>query len=138
MIQTNENHHHFFIRIPILGHTLVHSVDKIHVLVLTVELVWLLFLNTFFFNFVATPNKSLRFTRFRGSYENRTAVVVTNHCQSYTALLLNVRCSKRPRSFFCSGSSPMIVHLCKLFLLSTRVAHKLLTPRWVSKRKNVK
>ena len=122
MIQTNENHHHFFIRIPILGHTLVHSVDKIHVLVLTVELVWLLFLNMFFFNFVPTMNKSLRFTRFRRSYKNRSAVVLTNYCQSYTAFLLNVRCSKWPRSFFCSCLSPMIVHLCNLFLLSTRVA----------------
>ena len=122
MIQTNENHHHFFIRIPILGHTLVHSVDKIHVLVLTVELVWLLFLNMFFFNFVPTMNKSLRFTRFRRSYKNRSAVVLTNYCQSYTAFLLNVRCSKWPRSFFCSCLSPMIVHLGNLFLLSTRVA----------------
>ena len=122
MIQTNENHHHFFIRIPILGHTLVHSVDKIHVLVLTVELVWLLFLNMFFFNFVPTMNKSLRFTRFRRSYKNRSAVVLTNYCQSYTAFLLNVRCSKWPRSFFCSCLSPMIVHLRNLFLLSTRVA----------------
>ena len=122
MIQTNENHDHFFIRIPILGHTLVHSVDKIHVLVLTVELVWLLFLNMFFFNFVPTMNKSLRFTRFRRSYKNRSAVVLTNYCQSYTAFLLNVRCSKWPRSFFCSCLSPMIVHLRNLFLLSTRVA----------------
>ena len=122
MIQTNENHHHFFIRIPILGYTLVHSVDKIHVLVLTVELVWLLFLNMFFFNFVPTMNKSLRFTRFRRSYKNRSAVVLTNYCQSYTAFLLNVRCSKWPRSFFCSCLSPMIVHLRNLFLLSTRVA----------------
>ena len=120
MIQTNVNH--FFIRIPILGHTLVHSVDKIHVLVLTVELVWLLFLNMFFFNFVPTMNKSLRFTRFRRSYKNRSAVVLTNYRQSYTAFLLNVRCSKWPRSFFSSCLSPMIVHLRNLFLLSTRVA----------------
>ena len=32
-IQTNQNHNHFFIRIPILGHVLVHSVDKSHFLV---------------------------------------------------------------------------------------------------------
>ena len=99
-IQTNGNHHHFFIQIPILGHVLVHSVDKTHVLVVTVELVWLLFLNTYFFNFVSIPNKSLRFTRFRRSYANHTAVVLTNHSQSYTAFLLDVRCSKWSRSFF--------------------------------------
>ena len=53
---------------------------------------WLLFLNIFFQSFVPTPNKSLRFARFRRSYVNRTTVVLTNHCQSYTAFLLDVRC----------------------------------------------
>ena len=52
---------------PVLGHVLVHSVDKTHVLVVTVELIWLLFLNILSFNFVPTPKKSLRFTRFRRS-----------------------------------------------------------------------
>ena len=89
-IQTNGNHHHFFILIPILSHVLVQSI----------VLIWLLFLNIFFFNFVSTPNKSLRFTRFRRSYVNRTTVVLTNHCESYTAFLLDVRCSKWPCSFF--------------------------------------
>ena len=82
-IQTNENHHHFFIWVPILGHVLVHSVEKTHVLVVTVELISLFFLNNFFFKFVPIPNKSLRFTRFRSSYVNCTAVVRNNHCQSY-------------------------------------------------------
>ena len=71
---------------PVLGHVLVHSVDKTHVLVVTVELIWY-FLNILSFNFVPTPNKSLRFTRFRRSCLNRSAVVLTNHCQSYTAFL---------------------------------------------------
>ena len=88
------NHHHFFIRIPILCHVLVHSVDKTHVLVVTVELIWLLFLNIYFFQLCS---KSLRFTRFRRSYVNGNPVVLANHCQSYTAFL---RCSKWPRSFF--------------------------------------
>ena len=83
-----------------LGHVLAHFVDKIRVLVVTVELIWLLVLNIFSFNFVPTPNKSLRFMRFRRSYVNRLAVVLTNHCQSYTAFLLDVRCLKWPRSFF--------------------------------------
>ena len=97
-IQTNGNHPHFFIRIPILGHLLVHSIDKTHVMVVAVEQIWLLFLICFF-NFVPIPNKSLRFTRFRRSYANRTAVVLTNHCQSYTAFLFDVCCSKWPHSF---------------------------------------
>ena len=71
-----------------------------HVLVVTVELVWLLFLNIYFFNFVPTLKKSLRFTRFKRSYVNRNAVVLTNHCQSYTAFLFDVLCLKCSRSFF--------------------------------------
>ena len=47
-IQTNGNHHHFFIRIPILGHVLVHSVYKTCILVVKVELIWLFFLNIYF------------------------------------------------------------------------------------------
>ena len=85
---------------PVIGHALVHSVDKTHVLVVTVDLIWLLFLNILSFNFVATPRKSLRFTRFIRSYVNRPAVVLTNHCQSYTAFLLDVRCSKLLYSIF--------------------------------------
>ena len=85
-IQTNWNHLHFFIRIPILGHVLIHSIDKINVLIVTVKLISLLFLNILFFNFVTTPNKSLRFTRSSTIYVNRTAAVLTNHCQSYIFL----------------------------------------------------
>ena len=39
-------------------------------------MIWLLFLNILSFNFVPTPNKSLRLTRFRRSYVNRPAVVL--------------------------------------------------------------
>ena len=92
-----------------------------------------------FFNFVPTTSKSLRFTRFRKSYSNLTAVILTNHCQSYTAFLLDVCCSKWPRSFsFCSCLTPMIVYLRNLFLMSRRVTRMLLTPRWVSRRRDVK
>ena len=62
---------------PVITHTLVHSVDKIRVLVLTVELTWLLFLNALCFKFAPTPRKSLRFTRFRRSYVNCPAVALT-------------------------------------------------------------
>ena len=90
--QTNGNQHHFPARIPILGHVLDHSADKTHVLVVSVELIGLLFLHIFSFNFAPTTNKSLRFTRFGGSYINRPAVVLTNHSESYTAFLLDVGC----------------------------------------------
>ena len=42
---------------PVLSHVLAHSVDKTHVLGVTVELIWLLFLNILSFNFCPTPNK---------------------------------------------------------------------------------
>ena len=61
---------------PVLDQVLVHSINKIHVLVVTVELTWLLFLNMLSFNFVPTPNKSLRFTRYRKSYVYRPTVVL--------------------------------------------------------------
>ena len=122
---------------PIPGHILAHSVNKTHDLVVAVELIWLVFLNIFFSNFVPTPNKSLRFTRFRRSNVNRTAVVLTNHCQSYIAFLLDVFCSKWPCSFFYSCLSPMIAHSLNVFLLSTRAALILLIARWVSRRKDV-
>ena len=96
---------------PVIGHALVHSVGKTHDLIVTVELIWLLSLNILSFNFVPTPRTFLKFTRFRRSYANRPLVVLTNHCQSYTAFLLDVRCSKWPRSFFCGCLFPMIVHL---------------------------
>ena len=84
---------------PQLGQVLVHSVDKTHILVVTVKLIWLLLMNIVSFNFFSIRNKSLRFTRFRGSY-NRIAVILTNNCQSYTAFLLDLRCSKQPPYFF--------------------------------------
>ena len=64
---------------PVIGHALAHSVDKTHVVVVTVDLIWLLFLNILSFIFIATPRKSLRFTRFIRSYVNGPAVVLTNH-----------------------------------------------------------
>ena len=82
---------------------------------------------------------SVRLARFRRSYVNRPGVVLTNHI-SYTAFLLHVRCAVQSGRvpFFCSCLSPMIVHLRDLFLLSTPVARMLLTPRCVSRQKDVK
>ena len=64
-----------------------------------------------FFQLCAAPRKSLRFTRFIRSYLNRPAVVLTNHCQSYTAFFLNVSCSKLLCSIFCRCLFPMTVQL---------------------------
>ena len=121
---------------PVLGHALIHSVDKTHVLFVTVELIWLLFLNILSFNFVPTPSKCLRLKRFRKSYVNRPDVVLTNHT-SYTAFLLDVRCAVQCGHvpFSCSCWSPLLGHLCNLFLLSAPVA-QMLTPRWISRRKD--
>ena len=109
-----------------------------HVLFVTVELIWLLFLNILSFNFVPTPSKCLRLKRFRKSYVNRPDVVLTNHT-SYTAFLLDVRCAVQCGHvpFSCSCWSPLLGHLCNLFLLSTPVA-QMLTPRWISRRKDWK
>ena len=121
----------------VLSHVLVHSVDKNHNLDVTVELILLLLLNILYFNFVPTPNKSLRSVSFRRSYVNSPAVILTNHCQSST-FLLDVRCSKWLRSFFWSCLSLIIVHLRNVVLLSKPVARMLLTPRWVSRRKDAR
>ena len=116
---------------PVIGHGLVHSVDKSHVLVVTVELIWLLLLNMLSFNFVPTPRKSLKFKKFRRSYVNRPVVVLTNHCQSYTVFWLDVRCSKWPSSYFCSCLFRMIMQL----RFWARLFQMLLTPSWVQANK---
>ena len=59
---------------PELGHPLIHSIAKTHVLVITVQLICLLFLNIYSFNYVTTPSKSLL-----GWQDSREAI--------YTALL---------------------------------------------------
>ena len=111
---------------PVIGHVLVHFVDKTHVLVATVELIWLMFLNILSFNFIPTPRKSLSFKRFRRNYVNRPPVVVINHCQNYTAFLLDVRCSKWPRLFFtavCSQSHCICVdeHTCCSSIVNSKM-----------------
>ena len=54
-------HHHFFHSNtnPVFGHVLIHYFDKTHVLVGTVELIWLLLLNILSFNFASPSNKFL-------------------------------------------------------------------------------
>ena len=136
-IQAYGDHHFLHLDTnPVICRALVHSVNKTHVLVVTVDLIWLLFLNIIsFFNFVATPIKSLRFTRFIRSNANRPAVVLTHHCQSYTAFLLDVRCSKFPCSIFLQFFVP---NDSAFALLSTPVSRMLWTPRWVGRRTDVR
>ena len=99
----------FVIYIPIHGHVLVHYVDKTHVMVVTVELICLLVLNIFSFNFVSTPNKSPSFARFRRSYVSHPAIGLTNH--SYTVFFFFFcflfAFLNGPFSFFCSCLSIM-------------------------------
>ena len=89
------------------------------------------------FNFLQTPNKSLRFTKFRRSNIHHSVIVQVNQCQ--IALLCFPWCalSKVSTLFFCGCLPPRIVHLRNLFLLSTPVVQMLLTPRWLSRRKHV-
>ena len=73
------------------GHVLIHSFDKIHALVVTVELILLLPLNILSFKVCSdTEQISVRLARFRRSYVKRPVVVLTSDT-SYTAFLLDVR-----------------------------------------------
>ena len=85
-IQANVDPHIFYSDTSLVfGKILVHSVEKTHGLVVTVELIWFLFYNILSFNFVQTPNKSLRFRRFSRSYVHQSVVVPSNRSQSCTA-----------------------------------------------------
>ena len=119
----------------VLAQVLVHSVEKTHVLVVTVELVWLLFLNVLSSNFIPTQNKSLTFTWFRRSYVNCPAVILIK-----VTLLFCLMCAVQSTSvqFFYSCLFPMIVYLRNLFLLRTPVAQILLTPILLSRQKHMK
>ena len=120
----------------VLGRILIHFVNKAHVLVATVELIWLLFLDIFSFNFVQTLNRSLRFRRFKRNYVNHPVVVPSTVSIALLFLLMcNVQSGQV--TFFCSCLSPIIVQLCNLLLLNTSARRMLLTPRWVSLRKDV-
>ena len=123
----------------VVGNVLVNSVEKSSCSqVVTDKLIWLLFLNILSFNYVQTTNKSLRFRKFRRSYTYTSLLSfkpATMICR--LLFLLDAHCWKRRYSIFCCCLSVTIVHLLNLFLLSTLVAQMLLTPRWVSKRKDV-
>ena len=82
---------------PLIGHAVVHSVEKTHVLVVTLELIWFMSLS---FNFVPTLRKCLSLTRFRKSYVNHPVVVLANHCQSYIGFFQMSAVQRGPWSFF--------------------------------------
>ena len=73
---------------PVLGHVLILSADKTYVPIVTVELIWLFFLNRISFKFFPIPDKSLRFTGFRRSDVNRPVVALIK----FTLLFL-ARCT---------------------------------------------
>ena len=77
----------------------------------------MLFLNILSFNFLQTPNKSLKFIKFRKSNVHRSVVVQTKHCQFALLFLLDLRCLKCSHSFFGDCLAPTIVHLQNLFLI---------------------
>ena len=83
--------------------TLVHLLEKPPVLVVTVELIWLLFLNILSFNFIQMPNQSLAIYTGLLSFTPTTAKVTL-------LLFLDVGCPKCPHSSFCSFLSPTLLY----------------------------
>ena len=122
----------------VLGKLLVLFVEKTHVLIVTVELIWLLFLNILFLNYVQTLNKSHRVTKFRRSY-TYTSLFSFKSTTVKCGLLFFAWCALLKATIFpfCYCLSVTIVHLRNLFLLSKLVAQMLLTPRWVNRQKDV-
>ena len=59
---------------PVFCHLLIHSFGKTHVLVVTMELIWLLLLNILSFNFIPTLNKFL--LSWQDSQESMESAVV--------------------------------------------------------------
>ena len=108
------------------GQVLVHSINKIHILVVTVEFIWLMLLNILSLNFVQTPIKSFRFKGFSRSYIKHLVVTPT----TVKVALLFAWCTlfKYAMFHFYSCLKPILVDLRNLFLLSTPV-----TPRWVNR-----
>ena len=120
-----------------------------------------------FFQLTSNVEKiSVRLTRFRRSYINRPAIVLTNHTSLTPAVSFDLfidnyftsfrlfvclpalelttfeqralLCLKWPRFFFCSCFFLMVVYLRNLFFLNICLARMLLTPRWVSRQKDDK
>ena len=112
------------------AHVLVHSVDKTHVLVVTVELIWLLFFNIISFSKFQNIQKNL--CKLSCSCSNQSP----SKLSCFFDLVCTVQSSHLP--LFCSCLSPSIVHLLNLLLLSTPIAGMLFTPRWVRREKRVK
>ena len=90
---------------------------------------------TFFQLCCNIERKFFRFTRFIRSYVNHPAIVLTNHCQSYTAFLLGECCSKLPCSIFLQLFVP---NDSTFALLSIPVARMFWSPRWVGRWTDVK
>ena len=83
--------------------TLVHLLEKPPVLVVTVELIWLLFLNILSFIFIQMPNQSLAIYTGLLSFKPTTTKVAL-------LLLLDVGCPKYPHFSFWGFLSPAILY----------------------------
>ena len=91
----------------VLGHVLIHSVDSTLVLVATVELIWLLFLNILSSNFVPTSNKSL--LGWQNSEELRKppcSCPNQPHKLNYFSVWCALRCLKWPLSLLIAAVCP--------------------------------
>ena len=122
-----------------LGSVPVHSVKKTYVLVVTVELIWLLFLNIVF------PISFKRQTNILGLEDLEEAMYTTlllfqptivKFALLFFCLMRDVQNCHSP--FICGCLPLMIVHLHNLFFLSTPAAWMFLTPRWVRRQEIVK
>ena len=65
------------------GHAQIHYFDKTHVLLLSVELIWLLLLNNTFFQLCSKVEQIfVRLTRIRRSYVTCPLLILTSHTQT--------------------------------------------------------
>ena len=110
---------------PVLGHVLIHFVNKAHALTVTVELIWLLFLNNLLQLCSNARQITVRLAGFRRSFVSRPAVVLTNHT-SYTTSLLYVRWAVQSGHIyfvFCCCLYPFFVveHTCCSNVVNSKV-----------------
>ena len=102
---SKRRHHISFIRIPILYLEMLWPIlsKENPVLVVTVELIWLLFLNMLSFNFIQTPDLGYYLL---GSENLEEAMYTTllsfkpTTAKAALPFLIDVRCPKCPHSFF--------------------------------------
>ena len=124
---------------PVFGHVLIHYFVRIHVLVVTEKLIWLLLLNILSFNFVPKLSKFL--LGWQDSEEDLWSVMLSFYPATQVIqrfCFMSAALFKVTMFLFCICLSSMMVYLHNLFLLKTPLARMLLTPRWASRQKDEK